>query len=101
MSRYSDADAGGANERSEDARDLAYLAAEKSIPAAYVLWFFFGLLGAHRFYLGRSKTGLIMLLLSLSVIGLLATVIWFVVDAFLIPGMTEERNDELYFLLSN
>ena len=32
---------------------------EKSLLVAYLLWFFLGLLGIHRFYLGRWVTGII------------------------------------------
>ena len=69
----------------------------KSTGVAYLLWLFLGSLGAHRFYLGRVSSGIVMLLLSvlgafltILVVGyfLLAAVgIWVIVDAFLIPGM--------------
>lgn len=49
--------------------------------AAWLLWFFLGVLGAHRFYMGRIGTGIAMLLTGG---GLL---IWTLVDVFLIPGM--------------
>ena len=35
---------------------------EKSLGIAYLLWFFFGPLGIHRFYLGKTATGIIWLL---------------------------------------
>lgn len=69
----------------------------KSVGLAYVLWFFLGGLGIHRFYLGRTGSGVGMLLLNLVgwltvwiMIGgvfLFAWFIWWIVDAFLIPGM--------------
>jgi len=34
----------------------------KNVVLAYVLWLFFGLLGAHRFYLGYIKAGLFFLI---------------------------------------
>ena len=52
---------------------------------AYLLWFLggFGVLGLHRFYLGRWITGLIWLFTGgLFLIGA-------IVDLFLIPGMVE------------
>lgn len=79
---------------------LAFQSRKKSIAAAYVLWVVFGLLGAHRFYLGRTGSAVVMLLLSLSMVGLIVTVFWALVDLFLIPGMTDDRNDELRYLLS-
>lgn len=35
----------------------------KSLGVAYLLWFFLGSFGAHRFYLGRPLTGIIILFL--------------------------------------
>ena len=35
----------------------------KSAGAAYLLWFFLGTLGAHRFYLGKTGSGVAQLLL--------------------------------------
>lgn len=60
----------------------------KSVPISYLLWFLggFGVLGLHRFYLGRWVTGLIWLFTGgLFFIGAL-------VDLFLIPSMTQVEN---------
>lgn len=61
---------------------------------AYLLWFFLGCFGAHRFYFGKTGSAIGMLGLTiasavLSVImigflGYLALFVWWVVDAFLI-----------------
>ena len=46
--------------------DLAlYEAGRKSLSLAYILWFLFGLFGAHRFYAGAGKTGWWLLALHL------------------------------------
>ena len=46
--------------------DLAlYEAGRKSLPLAYILWFFLGLFGAHRFYARAGKTGWWLLALHL------------------------------------
>lgn len=55
---------------------------KKSTVAAWLLWFFLGLWGAHRFYFGRIGIGIAMLLLGWLTLG-----IWPLVDAFFIPGM--------------
>jgi TM2 domain-containing membrane protein YozV len=47
---------------------------------AALLAFFFGPLGIHRFYLGRVGSGVTMLVLSCTIIGLLATVPWALID---------------------
>ncbi|RUU29768.1 TM2 domain-containing protein [Mesorhizobium sp. M6A.T.Ce.TU.016.01.1.1] len=76
----------------------------KSIGVAYVLWFFLGLLGAHRFYLGRKGSGAAML--ALAVIGILSApvggtvllagvAIWALVDAFLIPGLVQAHKNDI------
>jgi len=84
---------------------MRYDAAKRSAFVAYLLWFFLGTFGAHRFYLGRAGSGLAMLaifalswLLTFVLIGyagLLLIGIWWVVDAFLIPGMTASYNTRL------
>lgn len=67
----------------------------------YVLWLFTGWLGGHRFYVGRWRSGLAMLGAGLttslvtSFTGLWAgvpMVIWWVLDAFQIPGWVRKAN---------
>ncbi|KLE33867.1 TM2 domain-containing protein [Aurantiacibacter luteus] len=78
---------------------LMFEAQRKSAGAAYLLWFFLGGFGAHRFYLGQTGTGIAQLLLGLLgwiplFLGWLVLGIWWVVDAFLIPGIIERQNME-------
>ncbi|GAA5095325.1 NINE protein [Bartonella acomydis] len=59
---------------------------------AIVCWFL-GLLGIHRFMVGKVGTGILMLLLSLSVIGLVASLIWRVIDLiFILTGKFTDKN---------
>src|SRR4051812_11427260 len=78
---------------------------KKSVAVAYVIWLFFSGFGAHRFYAGRSRSGLAMLLtyiigwvvvlqyFQFYVLGIVG--LWVLVDAFLIPGMIREYNTRL------
>lgn len=62
-----------------------------SAGVAWLLWLFLGFLGAHRFYLGRTGSGIALLLLTLVLVGL----IWWLVDLFLLSGMIRDRRDEI------
>lgn len=78
----------------------------KSTGTAYAFWFFFGGLGAHRFYLGSPVSGAIQLAMtpisyaliaskSLAGFGILPALgLWLIVDAFLIPGMVRAANEQ-------
>ena len=84
---------------------MQYDAQKKSPGVAYLLWFFFGTLGVHRFYLSQSGTAVVLLLLTLVSIPLMfvyvglftiaIVVIWCIVDIFLIPGMARNYNSQL------
>lgn len=83
-------------------QQMLYDANRKSTGVAYLLWFFLGGFGGHRFYLGQTGTAIAQLLLL--VLGWLTVVvvvgffllaglgIWVLVDAFLIPGIVREQN---------
>lgn len=79
---------------------LQFESSRKSTGVAYLLWFFLGSFGAHRFYLGRTGTAVAQLLLLLlgwlpMMLGYVVLGIWVLVDAFLIPGMIREENAKL------
>jgi TM2 domain-containing membrane protein YozV len=86
-------------------RLMRFEAARKSVLVAYLLWFFLGWLGLHRFYLGYVVSGLLMLalwgvgtLLSIVYIGyliLVLPILWWALDVFLIPGMARQKNNEI------
>ncbi|KAA5602945.1 TM2 domain-containing protein [Blastochloris sulfoviridis] len=93
-----------ANPVSSDARAMMmYEANKKSMLISYLLWIFFGGLGGHRFYNGRTGTAVAQLLLSIfgvllsgaggiGLLLLLPVAIWVIVDAFLIPGWVRKQN---------
>ena len=84
---------------------MAYDASKKSTSTAYLLWFFLGGFGAHRFYLGHTGVAVAQLLLTLVgialaifAVGFLLLIpvwIWLIVDAFMIPKMVRELNEKL------
>ena len=81
---------------SNDARVLMlYEANKKTALVAYLLWFFLGWFGGHNFYLERTGVAVTQLILSLTVVGLVITIIWVLVDAFLIPSWVRQQNNLL------
>jgi TM2 domain-containing membrane protein YozV len=63
---------------------------------AAVLAFVLGTLGIHRFYLGRTGSGVLMLVLSLTIVGLIVTGIWSLIDTVRYLAMPEEEFAERY-----
>jgi TM2 domain-containing membrane protein YozV len=86
---------------SNDAVNLmVYDANKKSTGVAYLLFFFLGGLGIHRFYAGYKGTGaaiLVLTLLWIPTAGITAIVagIWLLVDLFLIPSLVRKKNAAL------
>jgi TM2 domain-containing membrane protein YozV len=84
---------------------MRYDANKKSIGVAYALWLFLGGFGAHRFYLKKKKTAIILLiativgaltsLLGVGVFILAAVGVWVLVDAFLIPSWNRDYNNQV------
>jgi len=74
-------------------QQLVFEANRKSVSAAYLLWFFIGFLGAHRFYAGRKGSGFAQLaLLLIPFLGWAILAGWWIADLFLIPGIIREEN---------
>ncbi len=87
-------------------QQLMFEANRKSVGAAYLLWFFLGGFGAHRFYLGKIGTGVAQLLLGLLgwlplFLGWVVLGIWWLIDAFLIPDIIKQDNLRTIRDLSN
>lgn len=60
--------------------------AKKSLGVAVLLWFFLGLFGAHRFYLGFWKSGLVRLF-TLNFLG-----VGWVIDSILVVHLYNKRD---------
>ena len=81
---------------SQDTRALMLFEANKKTAlVAYLLWFFVGLFGGHNFYLKRTGVAVAQLILSITVVGIVVTAFWVLVDAFLIPGWVRNQNNLL------
>lgn len=65
---------------------------KKSTVAAYLLWWFTGIIGGHRYYMGKTGSAVAMTLITVLTfgIGIIVTGIWWIVDAFLIPRWIQE-----------
>ena len=96
---------------SQDAKSMMqFEAGKKSVGIAYLLWFFLGGFGLHRFYLGQTGSAVALLIITLvsivtSVIGIglfgfIVVGIWLLVDLFLIPGIAQRENEALMAKLS-
>jgi len=64
---------------------------------AFLLAFFLGVFGVHRFYVGKTGSGVVMLLLTLSIVGAIVSGIWYIVDAIVIAcgGFTDGEGKRL------
>lgn len=74
---------------------VEYEDAKKSLLVTYLLWAFLAGFGGHRFYLGKTGTAVGQLICTLSLVGIVVTFVWIIVDAFLIPGMVRELNSDI------
>jgi len=63
---------------------------------AALLAFFLGTLGIHRFYLGRNGTGVLMIVISATIIGLFVTGLWAFIDAIRYLIMSDAEFEHRY-----
>jgi TM2 domain-containing membrane protein YozV len=83
----------GANPIAVPAAQPAAIAAanDRNKYIAAILAFLFGTLGIHRFYCGRTGSGIAMLVLSCTVVGLVLTVPWGFVDMIRYLVMSDDE----------
>ena len=69
---------------SHDAETSDEYVSRKNRLLALLLAIFFGCFGVHRFYVGKTGTGILMVLLDLTLVGFAITGVWAMVDAIII-----------------
>ncbi len=80
------ADVHGAVQARLDAELKTY--PHKEMKIILLLWLFTGVFGGHRFYLERPGTGILMFVTGGG------SMIWWIIDLFLLKGMIQEFNEE-------
>lgn len=64
---------------------------DKNKTVAGLLALFFGTLGIHKFYLGNKKMGVIYLIISITIVGLILTALFSIYDAVVLFTMSESE----------
>ncbi|MCP1169483.1 TM2 domain-containing protein [Limimaricola litoreus] len=67
----------------------------KTLSTAMLLAVFLGPFGAHRFYMGQRGTATMMLMLAVTLVGLVVTALWLLIDLPRLPAMVRRHNAAL------
>ncbi|MEK7514595.1 MAG: TM2 domain-containing protein [Patescibacteria group bacterium] len=69
---------------------------------AFLLAIFFGMLGVHRFYVGKTGSGVAQLILTITFVGSFITAIWVIVDWIMIlAGSFTDKDGKTLIKWSN
>ncbi|MGA5590046.1 TM2 domain-containing protein [Enterococcus mundtii] len=66
----------------------------KSSTVAWLLWWFTGTLGGHRYYMGKTGTAILMTILTLTLFGIVISGPWVLIDAFLIGKWIRKSKED-------
>lgn len=78
------------------AAPAAHVGNDRNKIVAALLAFFLGVLGVHRFYLGRTASGIVMLVLTCTVIGVFVSGLWAFVDFIRYLVMSDAEFERRY-----
>ncbi|MBF7130933.1 NINE protein [Pediococcus pentosaceus] len=72
--------------------NATHYASQKSLTITYILCIFLGIFGAHRYYVGKIPSAVVMTLITLLTFGfgIFITAIWEIIDLFLISSWIDE-----------
>lgn len=70
--------------------------ADRNKYVAALLAFLLGIFGVHRFYLGQNGAGVLMILLSITLVGVVITSIWALIDTIRYLVMSDAEFDHRY-----
>jgi len=72
---------------------------EKKAWVALLLAWFLGVIGAHRFYVGKTGSAVAMLILTMTLVGIIVSLIWSLVDMIVIVcgSFTDKDGNVLKF----
>lgn len=76
------------NEYVEEKNVAKGAVSEKNFLTTLIICIFLGVLGIHRFYIGKVGSGIAMLLFSLSGLGLIVSLVWWLVDIIVLATGT-------------
>ena len=62
----------------------------KNSTTTWLLWLFLGIVGGHRYYMGKTGSAIAMTILSITIIGMIITGPWQLIDLFFINKWLKE-----------
>ena len=80
----------------EISKNITQEASDKLRLIAFILAFFLGTFGIHRFYVKKTRTGIVMLILTLTLFGVIITSIWAFVDwVMILAGSFKDKEGRI------
>ncbi|MBD9846440.1 TM2 domain-containing protein [Enterococcus faecalis] len=67
----------------------------KNSTTAWLLWWFTGTLGGHRYYMGKTGTAITMTILTITIIGIIISGPWALIDVFFISKWLKQDKEKI------